>query len=137
MADRRLKLGGAALALLVLAGCSRASLLGGPGPEVAHHASPAEAERLALPEPVRKFKTLAACRTHLESLAHEHGGSGEVVQISDIELRAYASQPWGEGEIHHEYACVGRELTERSWKVGAASAEAHGAEEPHEGGEAH
>jgi hypothetical protein len=113
--------------LLLLAGCSRASLLGGPGPEVEHHASPAQSERLAVAEPVRKFDSKDGCRARLQALAGEHGG--EIVQISDNEYRAYASKPWGEKELHHEYSCVGKALTERSWYAGAADAQL--AEEAH------
>ena len=112
------------LALLVLTACSRESLIGGPGPEVAHHASPAEMERLAVAEPVKKFKTVEACKAHLEALGHEHGAA-EIVQISEKEFRAYASKPWGESEIHHEYACNGKELTERSWTAKSGETEAH------------
>jgi len=115
---------------LLLAACSRASLLGGPGPEVAHHASPAESERLAVAEKVASFKNKEACRARLEALAHEHGG-GEIVQISEYEFRAYASQPWGEGQIHHEYSCAGKALTERSWAAQAHAASAGHAEETH------
>jgi hypothetical protein len=120
----------APLALLMLTACSRASLLGGPGPEVAHHASPAEIERLAVAEPVKKFKTKDACKAHLEGLAHGHGGA-EVVQISATEFRTYSSKPWGEKEIHHEYSCLGKELIERSWSSQAGGAEEHHAEEAH------
>jgi hypothetical protein len=119
------------LALLLLTACSRASLLGGPGPEVAHHASPAEAERLAVAEPVRKFKTKDACKAHLASLSHGNE-EAEVVQISETEFRTYSSKPWGEKEIHHEYSCVGKELIERSW-----SSKPGGAEEHHEAAEKH
>lgn len=115
---------------LVLAACSRASLLGGPGPEVEHHASPAALERLAVAEPVKTFDSKEKCRARLEALAHEHGG-GEVVQISENEVRAYASQPWGDGQVHHEYSCVGKALTERSWSSHGAGGEAHHAEETH------
>ena len=116
----------ALIVLAMLTGCSRASLLGGPGPEVAHHASPAESERLAVLEPVRKFKTLDGCKAHLQELSQEHGG-GEMVQISDKEYRIYASKPWGESEIHHEYSCFGKELAERSWtaRPGAAAGAHH------------
>ena len=115
---------------LVLAACSRASLLGGPGPEVEHHASPAEIERLAVAEPIAKFKSKEACKARLAALAHEHGG-GEIVQISENEFRAYASQPWGDSAIHHEYSCVGKALTERSWGTRTGgSADAH-ADETH------
>ena len=114
---------------LLLTACSRASLLGGPGPEVEHHASPAAIERLAVAEPVKKFDSEEACRARLEALAGEHGG--EVVQIAQNEYRAYASEPWGENEVHHEYSCVGEELSERSWSSHAAEAEAHHAEETH------
>lgn len=119
---------------LSLSGCSRASLLGGPGPEVVHHESPAETERLAVIEPVRKFKSAEACKARLASLGQEHGG-GEVVQIAENEFRAYASQPWGAGEVHHEYSCVGKELSERSWKSGGG----HATETHHESdaGETH
>jgi hypothetical protein len=116
--------------LLILAACSRASLLGWPGPEVAHHASPAQVERLAVAEPVKTFKTKEACKARLDALAHEHGG-GEVVQISEKEYRAYASKPWGEGEIHHEYSCAGKALTERSWTSKAGGADAHHTGETH------
>jgi hypothetical protein len=120
----------APLALLMLTACSRASLLGGPGPEVAHHASPAEIERLAVAEPVRKFKTKDACKAHLEGLAQGHEGAG-VVQISKTEFRTYSSKPWGGKEIHHEYSCLGKELIERSWSSKAGGAEEHHAEEAH------
>ena len=115
--------------LLLLAACSRASLLGGPGPEVAHHPSPAESERLAIAEPLGKFKSNDACRARLETLAHEHGA--EIVQISEKEFRAYSSEPWGEGAIHHEYGCAGKLLTERSWRAQAAGAAADHADETH------
>ena len=61
----------AMVGLALLTGCSRASLLGGPGPEV----------------------------------------------------------------VHHEYSCVGKQLSERSWKTGPG----HAAETHHEsdGGETH
>lgn len=114
---------------LVLAACSRASLLGGPGPEVEHHASPAEIERLAVAEPVAKFKSKEACKARLAALAHEHGG--EVLQISEKEYRTYASKPWGEGAIHHEYSCAGTALTERSWTSMGGGEEARHAEETH------
>lgn len=127
-ATRRRMRRAAPAVFLLLAACSRASLLGGPGPEVAHHASPAEMERLAVAEKVGKFKSKEACKARLAALAHRHGG-GEVVQISEKEYRAYASKPWGEGEIHHEYSCAGKELTERSWS--SKSAEAHHGEETH------
>jgi hypothetical protein len=120
----------APVALLMLTACSRASLLGGPGPEVAHHASPAEIERLAIAEPVKKFKTKDACKAHLEGLAHGHGGA-EVVQISETEFRTYSSKPWGEKEIHHEYSCLGKELTKRAWWSKAGEGEEHHAEEAH------
>jgi hypothetical protein len=120
----------APLALLMLTACSRASLLGGPGPEVAHHASPAEIERLAVAEPVKKFKTKDACKAHLEGLAHGHERA-EFVQISESEFRTYSSKPWGDKEIHHEYSCVGKELTERSWASKPGGAEEHHAEEAH------
>ena len=118
----------APVACLLLAACSRASLLGGPGPEVAHHASPAEIERLALAEPVKSFDSKEACKARLEALAHEHGA--EVIKISEKEYRAYASKPWGEGEIHHEYSCAGKDLTERSWGTKPGGGTDH-AEETH------
>jgi len=114
---------------LILGACSRASLLGGPGPEVAHHASPAAIERLAVAEPVRKFDSKEKCRARLAALAHEHGG-GEVVEISANEIRTYASTPWGDGAVHHEYSCFGKALTERSW-LSQGGGEAHHAEEAH------
>jgi hypothetical protein len=116
-------------ACLLLAACSRASLLGGPGPEVEHHAAPAEIERLAVAEPVKSFDSKEACKARLEALAHEHGA--EVIKISEKEYRAYASKPWGESEIHHEYSCAGKDLTERSWGTKAGGADAHHAEETH------
>jgi hypothetical protein len=100
----------AGTALLVLVGCSRASLLGGPGPEVAYHPSPAETERLAVLEEVRKFKTKDACKAHLASLAH----GAELVEVSAKEVRAYHSA----GGVHHEYSCTDKLLLERSWKAG-------------------
>ena len=115
---------------LILGACSRASLVGGPGPEVEHHPSPAAMERLAVAEKRGKFKSKEACKARLEALAHEHGAA-EVVQISESEYRAYASQPWGEGAIHHEYGCAGKQLTERSWMSGTEGAEAHHSEETH------
>ena len=115
---------------LLLAACSRASLLGGPGPEVEHHASPAEIERLAVAEKVGKYKSKEACKARLAALAHEHG-DGEIVQISENEFRAYASQPWGDSAIHHEYSCVGKALTERSWSSQSAGSDTHHAEETH------
>lgn len=115
---------------LVLAACSRASLLGGPGPEVEHHASPAEIERLAVAEPLAKFKSKDACKARLAALAHEHGG-GEIVQISENEFRTYASQPWGDSAIHHEYSCVGKALTERSWGTKTGGSGAGHADETH------
>lgn len=103
-------------ALLLLAGCSRASLLGGPGPEVAHHASPAESERLALLEEKRKFDSKEACKAHLKTLAH----GAELVEVSAKEVRAYQS----EGEVHHEYSCADKVLLERSWKQGGFEVDA-------------
>ena len=112
------RIGLAGLIVLALAGCSRASLLGGPGPEVAHHASPAETERLALLEKVRKFKSKDACKAHLATLAH----GSELVEISAKEVRAYHS----EGGVNHEYSCADKLLLERSWKSdGDTHAAAH------------
>jgi hypothetical protein len=127
--SRRRALRAAPAAFLILAACSRASLLGGPGPEVEHHAAPAEIERLALAEPVKSFDSKEACKARLEALAHEHGA--EVIKISEKEYRTYASTPWGEGETHHEYSCAGKDLTERSWGAKADGADAHHAEEAH------
>ena len=122
---------------LSLSGCSRASLLGGPGPEVVHHESPAETERLAVAEPVGKYKSTEACKARLAARSQEHGG-GEIVQIAENEFRSYASQPWGEGEVHHEYTCVGKILTERSWKTGGThAAPVHHASEVEHSTESH
>lgn len=95
------------LALLLLAGCSRASLLGGPGPEAAHHASPAHSERLAELKDVRKFKTKDACRQHLATLAYADDPA-KLVKISDLEVRGYHSEGEGDAQVHHEYSCVGK-----------------------------
>jgi hypothetical protein len=73
---------------------------------------------------------LDACKAHLEGLAHGHGGA-EVVQISETEFRTYSSKPWGEKEIHHEYSCLGKELTKRAWWSKAGEGEEHHAEEAH------
>jgi hypothetical protein len=113
-------------AILLLAGCSRASLLGGPGPEVAHHASPAESERLAEIKEVRKFDTKDECRQHL--LAVSHAASPEqLIKISELEVRSYHSTGEGAATVHHEYSCVGKQLLERSWtgKAAAPPAPAH------------
>jgi hypothetical protein len=107
------------VALLLLAGCSRASLLGGPGPEAAHHASPAEIERLAELKTVKKFKSKDACRQHLMQVSHV--GSDQLIKISDLEVRAYHSTGEGSAAVHHEYSCVDKQLLERSW-TGKASA---------------
>jgi hypothetical protein len=116
--------------LLLLAGCSRASLLGGPGPEAAHHASPAHAERLAELETGPKFKTKDACRAHIAALAHL-ADPATLTKISDLEVRAYHT----EGDVHHEYSCVGKQMMERSWTGGHggehASTEHGAAEEVH------
>jgi hypothetical protein len=116
------------LCTLLLVGCSRASLLGGPGPEAAHHASPAHAERLAELETGRKFKSKDECRSHIATLAHL-ADPAALTKISDLEVRAYHS----EGDVHHEYSCVGKQMMERSWSAGHghqhASAAQHGAEE--------
>ncbi len=117
------------LAALLLVGCSRASLLGGPGPEVAHHASPAHAERLAELEPVAKFKTKDACRARLAQLAHIDDPA-KLTKISDLEVRGYHSQGEGASQVHHEYSCVGKELLERSWTGGHGGE--HGAEAGHD-----
>jgi hypothetical protein len=114
------------LCALLLVGCSRASLLGGPGPEAKHHASPAHAERLAELETGRKFKSKDECRAHIATLAHV-ADAAALTKISDLEVRAYHM----EGNVHHEYSCVGKQMMERSWTGGHgdqhASAE-HGAE---------
>ena len=115
---------------LLLVGCSRASLLGGPGPEVAHHASPAQSERLAELEAVRKFKSKDECRTHIATLAHL-ADAAALTKISDLEVRAYHT----ECDVHHEYSCVGKQMMERSWSDGHgdqhAAAEHGAAEEVH------
>jgi hypothetical protein len=111
--------------LTALAGCSRASLLGGPGPEVAHHASPAESERLALLEEVRKFDSKDACKAHLKTLAH----GAELVEVSAKEVRAYHAA----GNVAHEYSCADKVLLERSWKTDGELARAGG----HRDGDAH
>ena len=108
-------------ALLLLAGCSRASLLGGPGPEAAHHASPASSERTA--ELVTK--TADACHAQLIALAHLDGPD-RLIRISDLEVRGYHSTGEAAAAVHHEYSCVGGQLLERSW-TGASSA----AQAPH------
>jgi len=99
-------------ALVASTGCSRASLLGGPGPEVAHHTTPAETERLAVLEEVRTFDSKDACKAHLSGLAHR----AELVEVSAKEVRAYHS---ADG-VHHEYSCADKVLLERSWRSGAA-----------------
>ncbi len=124
------------LAALLLVGCSRASLLGGPGPEAAHHASPAHAERLAELKTGAKFKTKDQCRAHIATLA-QLADPAALTKISDLEVRAYHS----EGEVHHEYSCVGKQMLERSWTGDHGGAEhasaehagdSHGTEEaPH------
>ncbi len=111
------------LAALLLVGCSRASLLGGPGPEAAHHASPAHAERLAELETGRKFKSKDQCRAHIATLAHV-ADPAALTKISDLEVRAYHT----EGEVHHEYSCVGKQMLERSWTGGHGGAEHASAE---------
>lgn len=118
-----LRLTGAAM-LLLLAGCSRSSLLGGPGPEAAHHASPASSERLALLEAGKKFKSKDGCRQHLLTLAHA-SSPNELVRISDNEVRGYHSTGQGAAAVHHEYSCVGEQFMERSWT--GSPAQAHGA----------
>lgn len=96
------------IGLLALAGCSRASLLGGPGPEIVQHETPAPTERLALLEQKRKFKSKAACKAHLETLAH----GAELVEVSAKEVRAYHP----EAGVHHEFSCADRILLERAWR---------------------
>lgn len=103
-------------AAVALAGCSRASLLGGPGPEVAHHPSPAETERLAVLEEVRKFDGKDACKAHLATLAH----GAPLVEVSAKEVRAYHSA----AGVHHEYSCADKVLLERSWRSGGESVHA-------------
>jgi hypothetical protein len=103
--------------LLALSGCSRASLLGGPGPEAAYHASPAHSERLAELKEVRKFKTKDACRQQLAILAHADDPA-KLTKISDLEVRGYHSEGEGDAQVHHEYSCVGKQLLERSWAGG-------------------
>ena len=105
------------LLLLALSGCSRASLLGGPGPEAAYHASPAHSERLAELKEVRKFKTKDACRQQLAILAHADDPA-KLTKISDLEVRGYHSEGEGDAQVHHEYSCVGKQLLERSWAGG-------------------
>jgi hypothetical protein len=108
------------LPILALAvGCSSRSLLGGPGPAVAHHASPAASERLAEHEAVRAYKTAEQCRQGLVALAHVDPAA--LVEISKYEVRGYHSA----GDVHHEYSCVGSKLLERSWKTASASPTAH------------
>jgi hypothetical protein len=117
----------AGLVCLALAGCSRASLLGGPGPEAAYHPSPAESERLAFLEEVRKFDSKDECKARLKTLAH----GAELVEVSAKEVRAYHS---ADG-VHHEYSCADKVLLERSWKEGGALAHAgeHGEAMTHDG----
>ncbi len=122
LSKNRAALGALLLSGLVLTGCSRASLLGGPGPEVAHHASPAESERLALLEAVRKFETKDECKSHIAQLAHV--GEDQLVKVSDAEVRAYHSAGEGASIVHHEYSCVGKQMLERSW-TGHKSGIAH------------
>jgi hypothetical protein len=114
---------------LLLVGCSRASLLGGPGPEAAHHASPAESERLAELKALQKFKTKDECRQHLMTVSHA-GSADQLIKISDLEVRGYHSTGEGSATVHHEYSCVGKQLLERSWsgKAPGAPASAHSAE---------
>jgi hypothetical protein len=112
--------------LLLLVGCSRASLLGGPGPEAAHHASPAEIERLAELKTVKKFESKDECRQRLMAVAHV-GSPDQLIKISDLEVRAYHSTGEGDAAVHHEYSCLDKQLVERSWtgKASAAGAPAH------------
>jgi hypothetical protein len=121
----------AGLVCLALAGCSRASLLGGPGPEAAYHPSPAESERLAFLEEVRKFDSKDECKARLKTLAH----GAELVEVSAKEVRAYHS---ADG-VHHEYSCADKVLLERSWKEGGALAHAgeHGEAMTHDGEASH
>lgn len=100
--------------IALLSGCSRASLLGGPGPEGAHHASPAEIERLAVLEPGKKFDTPDECRQQLIALAHASSPE-QLIQISKLEVRAYHTSGEGPSAVHHEYACLGKQLMARSW----------------------
>ena len=102
------RIGTVALLMLALVGCSRASLLGGPGPEVVHHAVPAPSERLAVLEAKREFDSKADCKAHLATLAD----GAELVEVSAKEVRAYHS----EAGVHHEYSCADRQLLERSWR---------------------
>lgn len=117
------------LAALLLVGCSRASLLGGPGPEAAHHASLAHEERLAELKSVKKFKSKDECRGHIATLAHV-ADPAALAKISDLEVRAYHT----EGDVHHEYSCVGKEMLERSWTGGHGGAHAAAG---HSGAEEH
>jgi hypothetical protein len=121
------RIGVACVVLLALAGCSRASLLGGPGPEVADHVSPAQSERLAVLEEVRKFKSKEACKAHLTRLAH----GAELVEVSAKEVRAYHAQ----GSVAHEYSCADKVLLERSWKTDGELA--HAAAGHQKAGDAH
>jgi hypothetical protein len=121
------------VATLLLVGCSRASLLGGPGPEVAHHASPAHLERLAELHEVRKFKSKDECRRELATLAHAEDPA-KLIKISDLEVRGYHSEGEGASQVHHEFSCVGKTLLERSWTGGHGehhAAAEHAAEEAH------
>lgn len=101
-------------AMLLLAGCSKASLLGGPGPQAAHHASPASSERTAELVAMRKFKTVEACHAQLIALAHLDGPD-RLIRISDLEVRGYHSAGQGAATVHHEYSCFGAQMMERSW----------------------
>jgi hypothetical protein len=106
--------------LLVLVGCSRASLLGGPGPEKAHHASLAESERVAELKAGKKFETKDECLQHLITVAHV-ASPDQLINISNLEVRAYHSTGEGPASVHHEYSCVDKQLLERSWSGKASS----------------
>jgi hypothetical protein len=53
-----------------------------------------------------------------------------LTKISDMEVRAYHT----EGEVHHEYSCVGKQMLERSWT--GAHGEQHASAEHDENGHA-